>query len=114
MPDALASRQQGHLAGRTAWPFSFLSLRPIIFFSFYGTFLNEMRFQLADQFPSLHFYFQESRLGVGYVPRIHFSQDFITELFEAVLVFHFFLCCFLCACLSFQKDDALSHLSCLS
>src|SRR2546421_1850216 len=72
-----------------------------------------MSFQLADQFPSLHLYFQERRLGMGCVPRIHFSQDVITDLFVAVLVFHGCLCLLLFAFVSFPKDEAFTHLSCL-
>ncbi len=73
-----------------------------------------MRFQLADQLPGLHFYFEKRRLGIGCVPRFHFSDDFITELFEAFLVLHFLLCLFLFAFFSLQKDEAFTHLSCLA
>jgi hypothetical protein len=90
MPYALASPEQGHLAVWTAWPFAFLSLGPLISFPLSGTFLNEMGFQLADQFAGPLFYLQKRRFGMGCVPRIHFSDDFLTELFEVVLVWHNF------------------------
>ena len=73
-----------------------------------------MRLQLADQVPGLDFYFQKSRLGMGCVPRLHFSQDFITELFEAFLVLRFFSAFSFLPSLSFQKDEAFTHLSCLT
>src|SRR5438105_14002983 len=72
-----------------------------------------MGFQLADQFPSLHLDFQERRLRMRCVPCLHCSQDFITDLLVAVLVFHCSLCLVLFAFVSFQKDDAFTQLSSL-
>lgn len=114
MPDALATREQWDLAVWTSGPFSFLSLRPLISFSLEGTGLNKMGFQLADQFPGLDFYVEKRRLGIGGVPGIHFSDDFLTSLFEAVLVFHVLLCFFLGAFFSLRKDEAFTPLSCLA
>lgn len=73
-----------------------------------------MGFQLADQFPGLDFYVEKRRLGIGGVPGIHFSDDFLTSLFEAVLVFHVLLCFFLGAFFSLRKDEAFTPLSCLA
>src|SRR5512135_1697417 len=73
-----------------------------------------MGFQLADQFPGLDFYVEKRRLGIGGVPGIHFSDDFLTSLFEAVLVFHVLLCFFLGAFFSLRKDEAFMPLSCLA
>jgi hypothetical protein len=81
MPGPLASPQQWHLTYWAAWPFSFLSLGAVFWFPFQGTLLNEMGFQLADQFPGFHFYFEKRRLGIGCVPSSHFLNDFLTYLF---------------------------------
>jgi hypothetical protein len=51
---------------------------------------------------------------MGCVPSIHFSPDFLTHLFEAVLVFHSFSACSCLPSLSLQKDDAFTHLSSLA
>src|SRR2546422_11578942 len=79
MPGPLASRQQWHPTGWAGWPFSFLSLGPVFCFTFQGTLLNEMGFQLADQFPGFHFYVEKRRLGMGCIPSRHFSNDFLTH-----------------------------------
>src|SRR5437588_12786711 len=47
------------------------------------------------------------------VPCFHCSQDFITDLLVAVLVFHCSLCLVLFAFVSFQKDEAFTQLSSL-
>jgi hypothetical protein len=45
-----------------------------------ATFLNEVGFQLADQFTGLDFDVQKRRLGMGGVPSRHFSNDFLDFL----------------------------------
>src|SRR5947209_6066745 len=88
MPDPLASREQWYLTAWASGPFACLLLGPVCCFPFQGTLLNQMGFQLADQFPGFDFDVQQRRLGMGRVPRRHFSNDLITHLFYALLVFH--------------------------
>jgi len=95
MSDSLPSRQQWHLAGWTGGPFSLLTLRPILSFSLSGTFLNELRFQLADQFPGLHSI--SSKVALGWDP----FQAAISRMISSLSSLELFSSCIFFSAFSF-------------